>query len=389
MNFLFLLLQTEKPMNCLRLFSILLLCTFCTTIFGQGFQEEFNAVYKKFKDQSIEGASEEDQKELKELTTLMDYLNSFTSKESAIKGGVNFGFSGDATDINDLFQVNAGINLDYGKYPYQLDFSTSIQTIINNGVFRENVSNIDLSFDYHHVNAGNGLWLENYILLKRFGDNYLGIDQRYESGIGFILNYRSKKLTEKGDDIEAELDRKPVLHANGDDLIVCYEEICKRSNNLKKLSPKEIEAIALTRKIYKNANRKQYNKLRLALLAGIFYEIDQSFARNNLTINDKDTLVTALFPTLTYLRWEIRPTIEYQPSDVLKIKIHPYLKMPLGGNNQREVRFGDLVDVRDDYFIDIRTSLKAKVTRKIRLWDRISISLRQCPESRFFDRRIC
>ncbi len=334
--------------------------------YAQGYQESFNSVYQKFKITPInKEISKEDKTELQELEKLMDFLNSFTNQENKLNGGVHFGFSGDETEIRNLFTLNAGINLDYGNYPYQLDFTTSIQTIVNNGVFQENVSNIDISFDYSHVNTGNGIWLENYILLKRFGDNYLGINQRYETGMGFIFNYRSKSLTPKGEKIAVELNRKPVLNSNGEDLIICYEEICKRSNNQKKLSREECETIGLTRKVYGNANRKKYNKLRLALLLGAFYEIDQSIAQNNLMINGKDSLISATFPTQTFLRWELRPTIEYRPNDILKIKLHPYIKFPLGSNNQVEVRYEDLVDRRDDYFIDLRTSIKAQVTSKI------------------------
>jgi len=337
-----------------------------TSSYSQGYEEAFRSVYKKFKSQKLEtNAGPEDEKELKELVLLMDYLNSFTSAEEALNGGIQFGFSGDETELRNLLQINAGVNIDYGNYPYQLDFSTSIQTIINNGVFQENVSNIDISFDYSHVNAGDGIWLENYILLKRFSDNYLGITQRYEAGLGFIFNYRSKSLTPNGTKIENELSRKPTFQTNGEDLIVCYEELCKRSNNLQKLTKAECAAISTTRKVYKNANRKKYNRIRLALLMGIFYEIDQSIAQNNIMVNGKDSLITASFPTQTFLRWELRPTFEFQPNDMLKVKIHPYLKLPLGSNNQSEVRFNDLLDKRNDYFFDLRTSIRAKVSRKI------------------------
>jgi len=334
--------------------------------YSQGYEEEFKAVYQKFKNQKLEtGTSPEDQKELKELELLMNYLNAFTSNEEALNGGVEFGFSGDETELQNLLQINAGVNIDYGNYPYQLDFSTSIQTVINNGIFQENVSNIDISFDYSHVNAGNGLWLENYILLRRFSDNYLGINQRYETGLGFIFNYRSKGLTPDGTKIENELNRKPTFKTNGDDLIVCYEEICKRSNNLQKLSKEECNAITKTRKVYRNANRVKYNRLRLALLLGVFYEIDQSIAQNNLQVNGQDSLFTVTFPTQTFVRWVLRPTFEFQPNDMLKIKINPYLKFPLGSVNQSEVRLNNLVDIRNDYFIDLQTSISAKVSKKI------------------------
>ncbi len=339
---------------------------FYSSSFGQGYEEDFEQVYNKFKNQKLETISgPEDQKELTEFIQLMNYLNSFTDNEEALNGGVNFGLSGDETELRNLLQINAGVNIDYGNYPYQLDFSTSIQTIINNGVFQENVSNIDISFDYSHVNAGNGLWLENYILLKRFSDNYLGINQRYEAGLGFIFNYRSKRLTPTGTKIQNELDRKPSFQKNGEDIIVCYEELCSRSNNLQKLTKEECETIALTRKVYKNANRKKYNRLRLALLLGVFYEIDQSIAQNNIMIGGVDSLFTASFPTQTFLRWEIRPTFEFQPNDMLKIKINPYIKLPLGSTNQSEVRFSNLLDKRNDFFFDLRSSITAKVSKKI------------------------
>ena len=348
------------------LHTIFVISLLTSNTFAQGYEEAFQKIYTKFKSQKLSTESSlEDEKELKELVLLMDYLHAFTDKEESLNGGIQFGFSGDETEIRDLLQINAGVNIDYGNYPYQLDFSTSIQTIINNGVFQENVSNIDISFDYSHVNTGNGLWLENYAILKRFSDNYLGINQRYETGFGFIFNYRSKGLTPVGTKIERELNRKPTFKSNGEDLIVCYADICKRSKNLQKLTKEECETISKTRKVYRNANRKNYNRLRLALLLGIFYEIDQSIAQNNLVVSGKDSLITAVFPTQTFLRWEMRPTIEFQPNDMLKIKINPYFKFPLGSTNQSEIKFNNLIDRRTDYFFDLRTSIRAKVSRKI------------------------
>lgn len=356
----------KKPTMERILLLVLFIAQFPFANSAQELSDEFDAVYDKFLGINIfEGISEEDKAQIAELEKLMTFLRGYTKNEDSLNGKVDFGFSGNQSDLRNLVRLNAGINIDYGNYPYQLDFSTSVQTLINNGAFQENISNIDVSFDYTHSNIGNGLWLENYVLLKRFGDDYLGIKQRYEVGAGFIFNFRSKQLTHTGQKHDEELSRKPTVKTNGDDLIICYEEICSKVSNPKKLNSEECQTIAETRRAYKNANRKKYNRLRLALLTGIFYEIDQSDAINTLSIGGRDTLVALIFPTQTYWRWEIRPTIDWRPDDRFRLKISPYLKMPLGILNQTTVRDENLVDERMDYFVDFRCSLTASLSKKI------------------------
>jgi len=333
---------------------------------AQTLNEEFERVHTKFLAHNIfEGLSEEDKAQIAELDKLLSFLRNYTRNEGLLNGKVNFGFSGNQSDLRDLVRLNAGIKMDYGNYPFQLDFSTSVQTLINNGTFQENISNIDVSFDYTHQNVGNGLWLENYALLKRFGDDYLGIKQRYEVGMGVILNFRSKKLTSAGNKNYEELSRKPTVKASGDDLIICYEEICSKVNNPKKLTSEECETIAQTRQAFKNANRKKYNQLRLALLAGIFYEIDQSDAVNVINVAGTDSTFTMAFPTQSFWRWEVRPTIDWKPDDRFRIKISPYLKMPLGILNQTTVTDENLVDERMDYFLDFQSRITANLSKKI------------------------
>ncbi|MCB0663295.1 MAG: hypothetical protein KDC24_11180, partial [Saprospiraceae bacterium] len=275
--------------------------------------------------------------------------------------------------------VNA--NMSKGAYPYEFDFAINVQTTIQNGQFQENLSDIDVSFDFHPIvpdinkemertdgKRRDGLWLESFAFVKRFNNSFLGIEQRYETGVGFIFNFFSKnKLTRTGIANRKAMEEIPKYDVYGDDLARCLEE-CYVKKSILQLSQFEAQAISNTRERYQRSNFKKYSKWRTGLLVGVYYELEDALAANEILLNGETTQLTVDFEATNKIRLELRPIFSFQPKDGYKLKIYPYFKLPVGAPNSVVVSPEGVRDVRYDWFLDAQSSFD------IRLEDGFSIS---------------
>ncbi len=354
----------------------------------------------------------EDLRFLDEVYQLLDDLNRYVEQEHRLNGKGHFAFSGNETASDDLFRLEAGVGMDQGLYPYELDVSTSLQMQLKGGSFQENVSDFDISFDFHpfrpdpverrlniqrklqHLQqalaakpsdedlthkirraeskrdqpvVASGLWLENYVFAKRFSDGYLGIDHRYEIGGGVTMSFYSRAMTATGRRNRDNMTRKPSYSRHGNDLLRCLEG-CDPLRNILQMSQDDLDAIARARSRFLVSNRKQYSKLKLSLLAGVFYELEQASINRTLSIDGTDTAISHTFLPTNVLRWEIRPGFVWRPQDRYKLKIYPFIKFPVESRYQT-ISDGVLTDVREDYFIDLYSSLDIGVD------DHFSISI--------------
>ncbi len=375
--------------------------------------QEFTEVYKSivskksgfYLERSAGLRYQQDSALLKETQELLDFLYEFMDEEHRLNGKGSFDFSGNETNSGSLFRIGAGVDIDQGLYPYELDFSTRVQTLLKDGVFEENVSNIDISFDFHpyqpdpleckskyereieklkkemqgkpeyveeykrlihknelkieRANEVNGLWLENYMIAKRFSDGYLGIDQRYEVGGGFNFSLYSKSLTRKGEANRSAMLKKPSYEIHGTDLIRCLQS-CASIDNALNLSDHELEILNKSKSRYLVSNRKQYSRFRLSLLMGFFYELEKVKISKSLAFNGVDTMIQYEFNPTHEWMGEIRPGLVWRPKDKYKLKIHPYIKFPLG-KLKKIVEDGTARDERIDYFLDIQTSFNIAI----------------------------
>lgn len=374
---------------------------------------EFISVYKSIQSKSRnafvlkaeDSTSYKNFELLKETNQLLDFLYEYIDNEHRLNGKGGFNFAGNQTSKNNLFKVGAGVSIDQGVYPYELDFSANVQSLLKDGDFQENFSDLDISFDFHpytpsafskqkkyeakinelerekttnsteeenkqyllskymakieKVQDINGLWLENYVLLKRSSDSYLGLDQAYNLGAGFIFSFYSKAMTKKGRANEEEMNRKPTYEMHGNDLIRCLTN-CAPINNVLQLSASDIETLMSGRYRFLISNRKQYSQLRLSLLVGAYYELEKSTISNTINFNGKDTFMTFPFKPTNRPYGEIRPGIVWKPKDKYKLKIYPFLKIPLDRIKDK-VSEGALSDIRTDYFIDFQSSLSIAI----------------------------
>lgn len=238
---------------------------FFTTVNGQ-----IEPIIDKLQEARIK-AHGKDSAELKKIFDVLKFYRFYEKEVEQIKGNAAFGFSGSESNNSSNYDINTNVSLSHGVFPFEKSLSTNFLTNLTNGVFSENISNVDVSFDFHPINysrkikkrdirlkkLGNkvirandkyrnafkkklptrdsllmkfeaiknkyynrekkfdqkevdALWLETFAFLKRFNNSFLGIDQRYEAGAGIIFNFFSKnQLTIKGTQKNTKLSKLP------------------------------------------------------------------------------------------------------------------------------------------------------------------------------------
>ena len=103
-------------------------------------------------------------------------------------GRIGFGFNGNDSPNDDLYEIQSAINIRAGTFPHQLKIDANFNFIDDDGRISENVSNISLAFDHHpKTNRSDKLARENFVFLKRFTDKFMQVNQRYEVGAGAIF----------------------------------------------------------------------------------------------------------------------------------------------------------------------------------------------------------
>ncbi len=280
------------------------------------------------------------------------------------KGNVKFGFIGDKSAEVESTRANGGIKISKGSYPQEFEFSTDLNIQIDNGKLKENISNINITYDRFFENPKNPLLLEGFAFLNRRGDQLLGVQQRYEIGGGLILAYWHPKLyksAKKKYDFYKK-DRLP-LSSETDKIIVCEpEEICVPIE-LKNIKKNDFDEINKSRQRIVNSIIKQNTPLRLGLLAGIFLEVENIVISDSLLIRNEKRFFQNDFDSSIKVRWEIRPTLDFRLSNNVFFKIRPYIKMPLGSSWRVNVEGKDVADIRIDFpiIVNIKASDKLSV----------------------------
>lgn len=388
---------------------------------AQTTDKEFEELYKNInaKKHLLSAINQKDSSVVNDLQlanktyALLDNLYEFMNREHRLNGKGYFDFAGNETKKNSVYRFGTGISIDQGLYPYELDFSADVQTLLNDGVFVANESNIDISFDFHpyvpqpeskigrydakikelQLNTNpteiekenneyllkkyqrkidkaydaNGLWLENYIIAKRFSDGYLGIESRYEIGGGFIFSLYSGAMTKKGRTTRDEIIPKSIGKPKEQDIIHSLKALTP-AHNLLQLSPADIEVISDSRSRYLIANKKQNSKLRLTLLLGSFYKVEKTIIENTIKFNGKDTSITFDVNPTNRFESVVRLGLVWKPKDKYKLKIYPLLILPFD-RIKNVVEQDGYKDERLDYFFYFNSALDIEVEK------RFSISL--------------
>lgn len=323
---------------------------------------------KKYDSLNPESLNPQDVKKAKPFWEAILFLRNHEIKQSQFNSTVRFGLNGDEAEDRSIYVANAGLNFKKGFYPGQLSVSSSVRVRLDNNVFRENVSNLRMTYDYNFTQE-----TESYIYLDRFTDNFMNIDQRYELGGGIILpifgGLSDDNLVGDGNQIiqnlnQIDFDTSSVF-SDAEWYEVWENQTKKEKENWDESDRKQLISstkndLATLRKSWKNARAttiKTYAKWRTALLLGVTSETEIAKLSGTLTkIDGEEQLFEEQANKHTW-RWTVRPTVDIQPNPFLKIKFRPYFKLPMPWEWQEKVNLGEQSDNRMDWRMDLQSSL--------------------------------
>ncbi|MFY7671868.1 hypothetical protein ACOSP6_12345 [Tenacibaculum sp. MEBiC06402] len=390
-------------------------------IFGQ---EELNSFYRKLTS-DISFFKSLDTTQSKGYNKALDYVKMLIDSETEIdklKLKIAFGLSGNDNGTTSKYVFNSDARLTKDFYPFNLDVQASISTQIFNGVLQENISNYHVGLDFFITRANpiepvneslsylrNDLTIEGYVYADRYANQYLNINQRYEVGGGFIFNFFSGSLTKekragdggitsfdnyKDSDFvgltpggktkikafynktavkleEKSINENPTPSSKDKKevkLILCGKADCKDLPVNDKIKITDNSLLTKARRKISNAFKKRHSSFRLALLTGVFYEIEKGNASDSLSLANSDAVQfeTREIPTTNFLRWQFRPTFEFQ-NDNFSIKFKHYFKMPMPWEwNSKVESQVDLTKVNEkvDYLIDSQISASYSISKK-------------------------
>ncbi|MBT8264542.1 MAG: hypothetical protein KJN75_04325, partial [Muriicola sp.] len=299
------------------------------------------------------------------LTKLQDYIR---NEENKFSGEVSFGFNSQESKRDNFFVIGTGVDLSKDTYPFKFDLSSGILAQIINGELDETVSNLSISFDYNI--SEESLLTQSYVFLNGSNNSYVGVDQRYELGGGFLLNFysgsRANGLTDKGKDEMKKMNgsisnskmsekENHQIFSEGIDLI---------GNSMSEANREKLEAVKKSRKRFANKIIKNYSTYRLSFLAGINIELEQT--ADSLELFNGDLLRKGTFEPTNRYRLVVRPGFEWKRNN-FTFSTKAYFKMGIFNEFYSEVGDGQNIDKKLDYWADWNNKLSFKFTDNISL----------------------
>ncbi len=332
------------------------------------------------------------------------YLNFLKKVEDLkrLKGSIEFGFVGNEVDNSNLYTINTGMKANYGGYPLEVEATTNIQTQVTNGKFEENLSSLDISMDYHPF---NNLTHETYVFVMRTKNKFLGINQRYEIGGGYVFNFYSgkevdgkgKSLTSKGKDLIKKLNDNHKVYssttrrqpkAKRDKIKDVLNRHFRR--NGQSLDADKYDTIYNSKVEQQKSIIKNFSKHRAALLVGFNYELEQTQDSLTLFNKDLDSTFNKTFEATNLFRFVIAPKYtlkgdKFKWSNVIFFKIG-LLNLVDDIVIPDETISNQLVtDKRADYWMDLKTSFEFKISEQLSFVSTLNYVYDNAPKRIYFD----
>ncbi|MDX1476300.1 MAG: hypothetical protein R3301_01295 [Saprospiraceae bacterium] len=316
-------------------------------------------------DPAVRDVSPEQASSIREFWRIFKDIRDAEIELDRLTGTALFGFNGNTSEDQEIFKINGGITLTKGSYPYELEFSTSLNILIDNGKLQENLSNLRISYDRFLELKGDPFLLEGYAFINRRSDQFLGVNQRYEIGAGLILAFWQKRLF---DDSQARYDRyatkKLTFNSMQDNVVICDVEKCVPIA-LPGIDTSDFDVLHSTQQRIANAVIRKRSPMRIGLLVGPFLEVESiSFSDSLLTQNGMQ-FVKEDFATTNHFRWEVRPTFDVRLSERAIIRARPYFKLPMPWEWKIDVAGERVVDYRIEAPIILEVMLSSQFSIRI------------------------
>jgi hypothetical protein len=262
------------------------------------------------------------------------------SEIDSLSFSLSAGYSGDSSAARHVDKFDFGAGLAKGGYPdeFHFDFSSSNQLrryLTTGGSSVENFITLQASYERHLLP-----FFKAFGFLERFSDTYLGIQQRYEAGIG-IKGEAEIGLTRAGrEKVEAVQDFRSALDGS------------RRGSAPASGLPAEalgVDEAKMLRTL--TALKKRHAVLALGLIVTVLAEVER--AEIELGDGSKRTLDPSRRFRLT-----LRPGLTWIMTEGLSLKWKTYFKLPVFGSIRAPAFDGrSLYDLRSDTFVTLRYDL--------------------------------
>ncbi|QBA64793.1 hypothetical protein [Muriicola soli] len=313
-------------------------------------------------------------------------------------GSIYFGLNGQEVKRDNFFVINTGISLSNGVYPFKFELNSGILAQIQNGSFSETVSNVSISFDYNF--SDKNLSKQSYVFLNGTNNSYLGIDQRYEIGGGFILNYysgnrsrkvenlKSRAIDERNESGLTEEGVQKLMALNGGNHSFNSEDRFLKAQ-LEKLQVQgegkdreEVSILLRKRRRVVNTLIKNFSSTRLSFLAGLNYELEKT--ADSLELFDGDQKRNRNFTATNRYRLVLRPGLDWRGEN-FSFSSKYYIKTGVFEEFYNRVDDGINSDKRLDYWTEWITSFRFNFTQKIGVSITYTLFYDNAPNRAFFN----
>lgn len=279
---------------------------------------------------------------------------------------VSFGFSGNSSDASQLLKLNSHISFKRGTFPMEFSLDLKTETQVKDGVFNERLSDFLMTYDYYPQfrNSDKRKNQKAFVFLNRYSDAYLGIEEKYEIGLGGMYNrwcMGQIGASEKVDGIIKELEKDSISLA----------KLFGPSNYRDELEKLRI------------ANVIKNTRVRFAFLGGVFYEIEKMVFTDSIASGDGKKAIESNFNATGSVKWEVRPTLEINFTNDLQFSSKCYFKMPFTDILENVVTLGGVRDSRPDVFVDFQNSLTYKLSPNVGLEIQYRLMYDSAPQRKF------
>lgn len=279
---------------------------------------------------------------------------------------VSFGFSGNSSDASQLLKLNSHISFKRGTFPMEFSLDLNTETQVKDGVFNERLSDFLMTYDYY-PRFGNTEKRKNqkaFVFLNRYSDAYLGIEEKYEIGIGGVYNKWCLGRIRESDKVDAIIQGMVADSVN-------LGKIFGPANYKDELGKLRIS------NVIKNT------RVRFAFLGGVFYEIEKMVFTDSIASGDSKKAIESDFNATGSVRWEVRPTLEINFTNDLQFSSKCYFKMPFTDILENVVELGGVRDSRPDVFVDFQNTLTYKLSPNVGLEIQYRLMYDSAPQRKF------
>jgi hypothetical protein len=246
--------------------------------------------------------------------------------------------------------VDVQADVNRSSYPHELRFRASSKFLFSPTVVQNELTSTLLNYD-HHLSEH----LEVYGFIERFSDSFMSIKQRYESGVGFKLEFDTRPRAERRRDASEDLIASRTLEEYPD--LERYFEECIKSSTL---IPDDKDAILEGARILSTEHRyvtiarlKKQSPFSWGIAFSLLSEVEQAEINTDTVDPETQKTINVILNPSQFFRLTVRPSFTWRFSKAASLNSQLYWK---GSLRKAGVFF-------TDSRLDLRSEMKFNVAK--------------------------